>query len=205
MQEQNAGMAEMASNLQKALTTVRPCKQCGSHERSRNRACTPCKKSNERARYMTVHGKAMSVLRSRKYRENQVAKDWSKREYKPRVVNENAEMEFAIEFPKTPNPWGQSEELDDLIKHGQSDSPGIDRTFLGVRVERCTRGLCIQMLAPEDASTEVVELVANTLHPSYVGKWVWDKYAVIEHVEGGWLVTLRYSSILSRGGNDVED
>ncbi len=121
-----------------------------------------------------------------------VAKDWSKREYRPRVVNENAEAEFALRFPKTQNPWGQSTELDALIAHGQSDSPGLDRTFLGVRVERCTQGECIQLFAPEDTSTETVELVARTLHPDF--NWGWDERAVIEHVEGGWLITLRILS-----------
>ncbi len=116
-------------------------------------------------------------------------KDWSKRGYKPRVVNEHAETEFALRFPETSNPWGQSEELDALIARSQSDSPGLDRTFLGVRVERCTTGVCIQLLAPEDASTETVELVARTLHPNF--NWGWDERAVVEHVEGGWLITLR--------------
>ena len=117
-----------------------------------------------------------------------MTKDWSRREYKSRAVNENAEAEFVFRFPDTPNPWGQSAYLDRLIRRGQSDSPGIDRTFLGVRVERCTKGVCIQLLAPEDASTEIVVLVARTLHPA--GDWVWDERAVVEHVEGGWLITL---------------
>ena len=119
-----------------------------------------------------------------------MSKDWSKREYRPRVVNECAEMEFALEFPQTRNPWGQSDELDALIKHGQSDSPGLDRTFLGVRIERCTWGVCIQMLAGEDTSRETVLRVARTLHP-HEGDWVWDERATMEHVEGGWLVTLQ--------------
>ena len=121
--------------------------------------------------------------------EVEEVKDWSKREYKPRVVNEHAEMEFAIEFPNTRNPWGQNKELDALIKQSQSDSPGLDRTFLGVRVERCTVDTCIQMLANENASRDTVVLVARTLHPD-AGNWVWDERAVIEHVKGGWLVTL---------------
>ena len=126
-----------------------------------------------------------------------MTKNWGKRKYKPRVVNENAEMEFALEFPNTNSPWGQSEELDALIEHGQSDSPGLDRTFLGVRVERCTKGVCIQMLAGEDTSRQTVELVARTLHPCE-GDWVWDERAIVGHVEGGWLVTL-----YNRGENDV--
>lgn len=139
-----------------------------------------------------------------------MTKDWSKREYRPREVNENAEAEFALEFPDTPNPWGQSKELDALIKHGQSDSPGLDRTFLGVRVERCTRDVCIQLLADEDASIETVVLVARTLHPAAVERsgrtcknaWVWDERTIIEHVEGGWLVTLQHAIL---GRKDVEN
>ena len=128
-----------------------------------------------------------------------MTKDWSKREYRPRVVNEHAEMEFTAEFPNTPNPWGQSKELDDLIKHGQSNSPGLDRTFLGVRVERCQRGVFIQMLAGEESSRETVILVARTLHPCE-GDWTWDERAIVEHVKGGWLVTL-----YNKGGYDVEN
>ena len=120
-------------------------------------------------------------------------KDWSKREYTPRVVNENAEAEFALEFPDTPSPWGQSEKLDALIKHGQSDSPGLDRTFLEVRVERCQVGKFIQMLAGENVTRDTVVLVARTLHPRE-GDWVWDDRATIKHVEGGWLITLQTSS-----------
>ena len=118
-----------------------------------------------------------------------MAKDWSYRTYRPRVVNLNAEAEFAVEFPKAKNPWGQSDELDKLIARAQSDSPWVDRSFLGVRVERCTKGVSIQLLADEDASTEIVELVARTLHPG--SNWVWDERAVIEHIDGGWLITLR--------------
>ena len=120
-----------------------------------------------------------------------MAKDWSKRDYKPRVVNPSAREEFAEEFPGTPSPWGQSVELDKLIYHGQSDSPGLDRTFLGVRVERCQRGVFIQMLASEESSRETVVLVARTLHP-YEGDWGWDERAIIKHVDGGWLVTLKH-------------
>ena len=124
-----------------------------------------------------------------------MAKDWSKRRYKPRPVNENAKAEFVFKFPNTPSPWGQSKEFDTLIKHGQSDSPGLDRTFLGVRVERCTRGVCIQLLVGEDALREDVILVARTLHPDE-GDWVWDERAIIEHVDGGWLVTLQHSGAI---------
>ena len=118
-----------------------------------------------------------------------MTKNWGEREYKPRAVNEHAEMEFAVEFPNTNNPWRQSEELDALIKHSQSDSPGLDRTFLGVRVERCQRGVFIQMLAGEDTTRDTVILVARTLHPNE-GDWVWDERAIIEHVNDGWLVIL---------------
>ena len=122
-------------------------------------------------------------------------KDWSKRAYRSRVVNEDAEAEFAVRFPKTKNPWGQSDTLDALIAQAQSGSPWLERSFLGVRVERCTKGVSIQLLTDEDTSTETVELVARTLHPGY--NWTWDERAIIEHVEGGWLVTLRV------GGKDV--
>ena len=118
-----------------------------------------------------------------------MTKNWGRRNYKPRVANPNARAEFAVEFPEAPDPWGQSPELDALIAHGQTDSPSLDRTFLGVRVERCTQGVCIQLLAPEDATSETVELVARTLHPEH--NWGWDERSRIEHVEDGWLVTLR--------------
>ena len=108
-------------------------------------------------------------------------KDWSKREYAPRVVNMNAEAEFAAEFPEQENPWGQEKELDKLIAQAQQDSPGLDRTFLGVRVERCTKGKAVQMLVPGDVSKNDVELVARTLNPDT--EWAWNERATSEKRE----------------------
>ncbi len=113
-----------------------------------------------------------------------MAKDWTKRDYQQRTPS--TEEAFLLEFPKAHSPWGQGQ--DALITQAQQGSPGLDRTFLGVRVERCTPGVCIELLSGEDVTAETVELVANTLHPTHT--WVWDERSIIEHVEGGWLVTL---------------
>ena len=187
MQEQSSGLAEMdilAPNLRETLTTFGLGKMTG-------RIWPRCTRSNEKWRCDNTSAPGSRWCEKHRSKGRWVTKDWSKRDYKSREVNENAEAEFALKFPNTKSPWGQSEELDTLIKHGQSDSPGLDRTFLGVRVERCTNGVSIQMLAGEDTAKDTVVLVARTLHPR-AGDWVWDDRAEVEHVDGGWLVTLKH-------------
>ncbi len=92
-----------------------------------------------------------------------MSKSWGPREYLPREANPNAAVEFSNLFPDQPSPWGQG--MDDLIHEAQIESPDQNSWFLGCRVERCTAGERCQILAGEHATVEIVELVANTLHP----------------------------------------
>lgn len=120
-----------------------------------------------------------------------------------RVVNTRARTEFYVEFPNTPSPWGISPEMDELIWRARTDAAAVDRTFLEVTKVRYTEGVSIQLLAGEDAETAIVELVARTLHPDE--DWVFDERALIEHVNGGWLITLfpEYRAIIVLGGEDA--
>ena len=145
-------------------------------------------------------------------------KNWADRVCTPSKPNENAQAEFELEFPEQLSPWGQSAELDKLIRTAQLEPSGENNKFLGCRVKRCTLNTRIEMLIGEDVSMETVELVANTLNPrmssgsvrahsrkgrihyhktnvSHRGEieiqpWAFNEHSTIKHVEGGWLVVL---------------
>jgi len=123
-----------------------------------------------------------------------------KRDYNLRIANKKAPEEFAIEFPRTLSPWGQSNEMDELIARAQSASPVDDRKFLGVTVERCMKATRIQLHVAEGVTQRTVVLVANIISPRDClsrrgdtldrAPWKWDKRSLITELENGYLVTL---------------
>ncbi len=133
------------------------------------------------------------------------------RQYLPREPNPGAEAEFLGLYTETPesprrnpSPWGQSDEMDELIDRAQRESPASDSTFLGVMVLNCTQNWRLRMLVDADVTKQTVELVANTTYPrnertSFSSRrkydlsavpWAWnDKTECKEMEDGRWSVT----------------